>query len=162
MLVVCVIVAGLFIGANNTLITETVMSGAGRAAGRQRGYSFVRFGGGAVAPCLAGKLGEEFNSTAVLGRCRRATLVGVVVLSTGKSVLAHIDDGRARCASGGQAAPDRRRPGRDSTGACLWVLSCPAVRGRSEGGWWSGLVAVSVGVMTIRCRSVPLVCQPGI
>jgi len=62
-LATCVVVAGLFIGINNTLITETVM----KAAPVERGvasaaYSFVRFSGGAAAPWLAGMLGERFNA----------------------------------------------------------------------------------------------------
>ncbi len=62
LLATCVVVAGLFLGINNTLVTETVM----KAAPVERGvasaaYSFVRFSGGAVAPWLAGKLGEEIN-----------------------------------------------------------------------------------------------------
>jgi cyanate permease len=53
-LAACVVVSGLFIGINNTLITETVM----KAAPVERGvasaaYSFVRFSGAAVAPWLA-------------------------------------------------------------------------------------------------------------
>ena len=66
----CVVVAGLFIGVNNTLITETVM----KAAPVERGvasaaYSFVRFGGAAMAPWLAGMLGEQVErAPAVLGR----------------------------------------------------------------------------------------------
>ena len=53
---------GLFIGINNTLITETVM----KAAPVERGvasaaYSFVRFSGAAVAPWLAGVLGEQIS-----------------------------------------------------------------------------------------------------
>ena len=56
------VVAGLFIGINNTLITETVM----KAAPVERGvasaaYSFMRFGGAAVAPWLAGVLGERIS-----------------------------------------------------------------------------------------------------
>jgi predicted MFS family arabinose efflux permease len=61
-LAACVVVAGLFIGVNNTLITETVM----KAAPVERGvasaaYSFVRFSGAAVAPWLAGELGERIS-----------------------------------------------------------------------------------------------------
>ena len=61
-LATCVVVAGLFIGINNTLITETVM----KAAPVERGvasaaYSFVRFSGAAMAPWLAGVLGEQVN-----------------------------------------------------------------------------------------------------
>jgi MFS family permease len=57
-----VVVAGLFIGINNTLITETVM----KAAPVERGvasaaYSFVRFSGAAVAPWLAGVLGGQIS-----------------------------------------------------------------------------------------------------
>jgi predicted MFS family arabinose efflux permease len=50
-LATCVVISGAFLGVNNTLVTETVM----KAAPIERGvasaaYSFVRFGGGAVAP----------------------------------------------------------------------------------------------------------------
>lgn len=59
-LVVCTVAAGAAIGINNTLITGAVM----RIAPVERGvasaaYSFVRFAGGAVAPWLATRLGEE-------------------------------------------------------------------------------------------------------
>jgi MFS family permease len=55
-----VILAGGFLGVNNTLITETVMKVAPVERGvASAAYSFVRFGGGAVAPWLAGKLGER-------------------------------------------------------------------------------------------------------
>jgi predicted MFS family arabinose efflux permease len=59
-LVACVVVAGAFIGVNNTLITETVMKVSPVERGvASAAYSFVRFGGGAVAPWLAGTLGER-------------------------------------------------------------------------------------------------------
>ena len=59
-LVVGVIVAGAFLGINNTLITETVMKVSPVERGvASAAYSFVRFGGGAAAPYLAGKLGER-------------------------------------------------------------------------------------------------------
>ena len=73
-LAVCVIVAGLFIGINNTLITEAVMKVAARGWSGKNGttvpiergvasaaYNFVRFCGAALAPWLAGLLGERFN-----------------------------------------------------------------------------------------------------
>jgi len=61
-LAACVVITGLFIGINNTLMTETVM----KAAPVERGvasaaYSFIRFGGAAVAPYLAGFLGEQVS-----------------------------------------------------------------------------------------------------
>ncbi|OCB43784.1 MFS transporter [Mycobacterium vulneris] len=77
-----VVVAGLFIGINNTLITETVM----KAAPVERGvasaaYSFLRFGGAAVAPWLAGVLGEQVN-------VHLPYWVGAVAVLTGAGVLA--------------------------------------------------------------------------
>jgi predicted MFS family arabinose efflux permease len=92
-LAVCVIVAGLFLGINNTLVTETVM----KAAPVERGvasaaYSFVRFSGGAVAPWLAGKLGEEVNVHVPFWVGAGAVLLGVGVLALSRSHLRHIDD----------------------------------------------------------------------
>ena len=98
-LAVCVIVAGLFLGINNTLVTETVM----KAAPVERGvasaaYSFVRFGGGAVAPWLAGKLGEEVNVHVPFWVGAGAVLLGVVVLAATRPYLRGLDaedpDGR--------------------------------------------------------------------
>jgi MFS transporter, ACDE family, multidrug resistance protein len=58
-LVVAVILGGAFLGVNNTLITTAVMqtSPVERPVA-SAAYSFVRFGGGVVAPFLAGKLSE--------------------------------------------------------------------------------------------------------
>lgn len=91
-LATCVVVAGLFLGVNNTLVTETVM----KAAPVERGvasaaYSFVRFGGGAAAPYLAGRLGESFNAHVPFWVGSAAVLLSAATLATGASVLAHID-----------------------------------------------------------------------
>jgi MFS transporter, ACDE family, multidrug resistance protein len=88
----CVVVAGLFIGINNTLITETVM----KAAPVERGvasaaYSFVRFGGAAVAPWLAGVLGEQFNDHLPFWVGAGAVLLGAGVLFATRGHLAGID-----------------------------------------------------------------------
>jgi MFS family permease len=92
-LATCVVIAGLFIGVNNTLITETVM----KAAPVERGvasaaYSFLRFGGGAVAPWLAGVLGERFNAHLPFWVGASAVLLGAGVLLVTRPYLAHIDD----------------------------------------------------------------------
>ncbi|MFD4369890.1 MFS transporter [Rhodococcus sp. NPDC058521] len=91
-LIVCVVLAGLFLGVNNTLITETVMISAPvERSTASAAYSFVRFVGGAAAPWLAGKLGES-NVHAPFWVGAVCTLVAVLVLSTGRKVLAHVDD----------------------------------------------------------------------
>ncbi len=91
-LATCVVVAGLFIGINNTLITETVM----KAAPVERGvasaaYSFVRFSGAALAPWLAGVLGERVNVHVPYWVGAAAVLLGAVVLALSRSHLTGID-----------------------------------------------------------------------
>ena len=91
-LATCVVVAGLFLGINNTLVTETVM----KAAPVERGvasaaYSFVRFSGGAVAPWLAGKLGEEINVHVPFWVGAVAVVLAAGVLALSRSHLGGID-----------------------------------------------------------------------
>ncbi|OFE18854.1 MFS transporter [Humibacillus sp. DSM 29435] len=90
-LVVGVVLSGAFLGVNNTLITETVMKispverGVASAA-----YSFVRFGGGAVAPWLAGTLGEKsIHLPFWVGS--GAVVLAVLVLLTAKSIFRILD-----------------------------------------------------------------------
>ncbi|CCQ14903.1 putative drug resistance efflux protein [Rhodococcus sp. AW25M09] len=91
-LIVGTVVAGLFLGVNNTLITETVMISAPvERSTASAAYSFVRFVGGAAAPYLAGKLGES-NMHVPFWVGAACTLLAIVVLSTGRRVLAHVDD----------------------------------------------------------------------
>ena len=91
-LIVGTVVAGLFLGVNNTLITETVMISAPvERSTASAAYSFVRFVGGAAAPYLAGKLGES-NMHVPFWVGAVCTLLAIIVLSTGRTVLAHVDD----------------------------------------------------------------------
>ena len=87
-----VVVAGLFIGINNTLITETVM----KAAPVERGvasaaYSFLRFGGAAVAPWLAGVLGEQIDVHLPYWVGAAAVLAGAGVLYATRTHLVGVD-----------------------------------------------------------------------
>ncbi|MGW0042970.1 MFS transporter [Rhodococcus sp. NPDC003348] len=91
-LIVCVVLAGLFLGVNNTLITETVMISAPvERSTASAAYSFVRFVGGAAAPWVAGRLGEHHaNLPFWVGAA--CTVAAILVLSTGRKILAHVDD----------------------------------------------------------------------
>ncbi len=83
--------AGLFLGVNNTLITEAVMVSAPvERSTASAAYSFVRFAGGAAAPYLAGKLGEHSISLPfwVGAACPTAA---VAVLLAGRTALVHLD-----------------------------------------------------------------------
>ncbi|CAM3454915.1 MFS transporter [Occultella aeris] len=91
-LAVGVILAGACLGINNTLITETVM----KAAPVERGvasaaYSFVRFAGGAVAPWLAGYLGEHVSVHLPFWVGAAAVTAAAVLITLGRRTLAHVD-----------------------------------------------------------------------
>ncbi|MBY4214857.1 MFS transporter [Rhodococcus fascians] len=91
-LIVGTVVAGLFLGVNNTLITETVMISAPvERSTASAAYSFVRFTGGAAAPYLAGKLGES-NMHVPFWVGAACTALAIAVLASGRKVLAHVDE----------------------------------------------------------------------
>jgi MFS transporter, ACDE family, multidrug resistance protein len=80
-LIVCVIVSGAFFGITNTLMTQVVMESAPVARPiASSAYSFVRFCGGAIAPFVAGKLGEHVSVQApfYLGGGMTAIAIGVL------------------------------------------------------------------------------------
>ncbi|HEY7633873.1 MAG TPA: MFS transporter, partial [Thermoleophilaceae bacterium] len=80
-LIVCVIVAGTVLGLANTLMTQVVMESAPvERPIATAAYSFVRFCGGAIAPFVAGKLGEHVSvqSPFYLGAAMTAIAIGVL------------------------------------------------------------------------------------
>lgn len=98
-LVVGIVVAGAFLGVNNTLITQAVMGAAPvERPVASAAYSFVRFSGGAIAPWLAGKLGENVNVHAPFWMGAAAVAVGVLVLVAFRS-LVRISDGAGHAAA---------------------------------------------------------------
>ena len=94
--IVCVIIAGAFIGVNNTLVTTAVMSIAPvERPVASATYGFVRFIGGGLAPIVAGQIVETVDPQARLPFLigAGALLVAAVVLSTVRSALAAADRG---------------------------------------------------------------------
>jgi ACDE family multidrug resistance protein len=80
-LIVCVICSGAFFGITNTLMTQVVMESAPVARPiASSSYSFVRFCGGAIAPFVAGKLGEHVSVQApfYLGAGMTAIAIGLL------------------------------------------------------------------------------------
>ena len=93
-MIVAVIVAGAFIGVNNTFVTTALMSIAPvERPVASATYGFVRFIGGGLAPFAAGLLVESFNEHVpfVLGAV--TVLLAAVVLSTVHDALAAADRG---------------------------------------------------------------------
>lgn len=90
--IVSVIVAGIFLGINNTLITTAVMESAPvERSVASASYSFVRFLGGAASPWLAGKLSEWYNAQMPFYFGALMVFIGVLVLIVRRRHLRDID-----------------------------------------------------------------------
>jgi len=91
-LVVAVIVSGIFIGINNTLTTQAVMtiSPVERPVA-SAAYGFVRFIGGGLAPFAAGKLVEVSNLHVPFALAVVTALAAIAVLSTNHAALRQAD-----------------------------------------------------------------------
>jgi nucleotide-binding universal stress UspA family protein len=87
-LIPAVIASGIFIGINNTVTTQAVMtvSPVERPVASSA-YSFVRFIGGGLAPYAAGRLVIALNIHVPFYIASGAILLGIVVLATGHRLL---------------------------------------------------------------------------
>jgi MFS transporter, ACDE family, multidrug resistance protein len=95
--IVAVIVAGAFIGINNTLVTTAVMSIAPvERPVASATYGFVRFIGGGLAPFFAGKLVERYSAHVPFLLGAGAVLLAAGVLATVHRALAAADRGEVR------------------------------------------------------------------
>jgi MFS family permease len=86
--VVLVIVAGALLGVNNTVYTELAMgvSDSPRPVA-SAGYNFVRWMGGALAPYVATKLGEEFGAPVPFYTAAVALVIAIVIAFVGRAYL---------------------------------------------------------------------------
>jgi MFS transporter, ACDE family, multidrug resistance protein len=90
-LIVCVIVAGAFLGITNTLMTQVVMESAPVARPvASAAYSFVRFCGGAIAPFAAGKLAEHVSEQAPFYLGAAMTAISIAVLFAYRTAFAPV------------------------------------------------------------------------
>jgi ACDE family multidrug resistance protein len=92
--IVAVIIAGAFLGVNNTLVTTAVMSIAPvERPVASATYGFVRFIGGGLAPFAAAKLAEHYNAHVPFLIGAVTILAAGVVLSTVHGALDAADRG---------------------------------------------------------------------
>ncbi len=86
--IVAVIVAGAFLGVNNTLVTQAVMmvSPVERPVA-SAAYGFVRFIGGGLAPYFAGKLAERFNDAIPFYVGAGAVVLALIVFASGHALI---------------------------------------------------------------------------
>jgi ACDE family multidrug resistance protein len=86
--IVATIMSGAFIGINNTLTTQAVMTVAPvERSVASAAYGFVRFIGGGLAPYAAGKLAEHYNLHVPFLVGAGAFVVAIVVLASGHRIL---------------------------------------------------------------------------
>jgi ACDE family multidrug resistance protein len=109
-LIVAVIVSGIFIGVNNTITTQAVMTVSPvEKPVASAAYGFVRFIGGGLAPYAAGRLVIAFNIHVPFFIGAGAIVLGIVILSTGHRLLTEAERVQAEQVSatqgGGPAAP---------------------------------------------------------
>ena len=92
--IVAVIVAGAFIGLNNTLVTQAVMSVSpvDRPVA-SASYSFVRFLGGGLAPFVAGLIADAFFPAMPFYVAAVVVALGIVVLATAHRLLRSVERG---------------------------------------------------------------------
>jgi ACDE family multidrug resistance protein len=109
-LIVAVIVSGLFIGINNTVTTQAVMtvSPVERPVA-SAAYGFIRFIGAGLAPYAASRMAASFGLHVPFYVGAAAVLVGIAILASGHRFLA-----AAEQATTGRAAPGPAGPGQAS------------------------------------------------
>jgi MFS family permease len=87
-LVVAVILSGIFIGTNNTITTQAVMTIAPvERPVASASYGFIRFIGGGVAPFAAGKIAAAYGDHLPFYIGAGAIAASIAVLATGHRLL---------------------------------------------------------------------------
>ncbi|WP_433042016.1 MFS transporter [Dactylosporangium sp. CS-033363] len=104
--IVAVIVCGAFIGINNTLTTQAVMTVAPVPRPvASASYGFVRFIGGGLAPFVAGKLADHYNIHVPFYLGAATFILAIFVLATGHRLLTDAENAAEEAASGAAAEP---------------------------------------------------------
>jgi MFS family permease len=87
-LIGAVVATGIFIGVNNTITTQAVMTVAPvERSIAASSYGFIRFIGGGLAPYFAGRMAAQWNVHIPFYVGAAFALLAVVVLSTGHRLL---------------------------------------------------------------------------
>lgn len=93
LVITAVILAGALLGNNNTLITTAVMNASPvERSTASAAYSFLRFLGGAIAPFLAGKLAEIYNSSVPFIVAAVFVFLSVVCMWLNNKHINHVDE----------------------------------------------------------------------
>ena len=127
-LIGAVIVSGAFIGINNTVTTQAVMTVAPvERPVASAAYGFIRFIGAGLAPYVAGRLAAAYNVHLPFYIGAGVVVVGIIILSTGHRLLAasaHQARPAHQAQPAGQAQPGRADAPEPATAPTApgWVL----------------------------------------
>ena len=95
-LVGAVVATGIFIGVNNTITTQAVMTVAPvERSVASASYGFVRFIGGGLAPYFAGKMAERWGVHVPFYVGAASVVLAIVVLSTAHRLLRVAEENQA-------------------------------------------------------------------
>jgi ACDE family multidrug resistance protein len=95
-LIPAVIVSGIFIGVNNTITTQAVMTVSPvEKPVASAAYSFVRFIGGGLAPYAAGRMVIAINIHFPFFIAAGAIVLGIAILTTAHSLLTEAERAQA-------------------------------------------------------------------
>jgi len=95
-LAVAVVATGIFIGVNNTITTQAVMTVAPvERSVASAGYGFVRFIGGGLAPFFAGKMAERWGVHFPFYVGAVSVVLAIAVLSTAHRLLSVAEQNQA-------------------------------------------------------------------
>lgn len=97
-IIVAVVLSGIFVGINNTLVTTAVMSIAPvERSVASATYGFVRFIGGGLAPFVAGRIVDEWGSAHIpFYIASVAVVLGIPLLATVHRDLTAAENGEIR------------------------------------------------------------------
>jgi MFS family permease len=96
-LIPAVIVSGIFIGVNNTITTQAVMTVSPvEKPVASAAYSFVRFIGGGLAPYAAGRMVIAINIHFPFFIAAGAIVLGIAILTTAHSLLTEAERVQAK------------------------------------------------------------------
>jgi MFS transporter, ACDE family, multidrug resistance protein len=106
-LIGAVIATGIFIGINNTITTQAVMTVAPvERSVASAAYGFVRFIGGGLAPYVAGKMAERWGVHLPFYVGAVSVVLAIAVLSTGHRLLRVAEQNQATELAGATHARD--------------------------------------------------------
>ena len=119
-LIPAVIISGIFIGVNNTITTQAVMTVSPvEKPVASAAYGFVRFIGGGLAPYAAGRMVLAVNIHFPFYIGVGAILLGIVILSTARGLLTQAERVQAEQVAAATAPAGTEPAGMESPDAVL-------------------------------------------